>query len=278
MTLLDGKKISVEIFSELKKEIGGSARKFRLAVIVVGDDAATRQFIGVKKKKAEDIGIEVRIFSFPQTITTNELRKRIAEIVHEKKNTGVIVQLPLPPEINTNYILNAIPPEKDADCLSARSLGNFIVGKSPIDPPLVAAAKKFFETHNIDYVSKYIVVVGAGKLVGTPIILWLLRSGVTFSVVRASTLDISEFTRRADIIITGVGKPHLITENLVKEGVVIIDAGTSESEGKLVGDVDFDSVSPKASFITPVPGGLGPLGVAMLFQNLVTLSKLTHHR
>lgn len=252
----------------------GVAQKPRLAVVVVGKDPVVAKFIEQKKKAAESVGIEVRIYPFEEKVTTNELRKRLAEIVHEKKNTGVIVQLPLPAHVNSQYILNAVTPGKDADMLSSRALGNFVTGKSAIFPPVVGAARALFEEYGIDYKNKYIAVVGAGNLVGKPMALWLLNEKTTFSVVRSSTKNPEEFLRRADVIISGIGKPKFITADMVKEGAVIIDAGTSESAGKIAGDVDFDSVSPKASFITPIPGGVGPVTVAVLLKNLVMLTKL----
>ena len=255
--------------------------KFRLGIVVVGGNPAVKSFIAQKRKAADGVGIDTRVYPFSAEITTNELRKRISEIVHEKRNSAVIIQLPLPGHINTQYILNSVPPEKDADVLSARAVGNFSVGKSPIMPPVAGAIKALFEEYGIDYKNKYIVILGAGNLVGKPTALWLLNEKATFSVIRSATRHPEEFLRQADIIISGIGKPGFITGNMVKDGVVLIDAGTSESEGpstglgikKLVGDADFDSVSAKCSYITPVPGGVGPLTVTMLFKNLVTLSK-----
>lgn len=282
MILLDGKKLSQKILEELRREIAGIKKQLRLAVVVAGENPAVKKFIEQKKKTAASVGIDVRIFPFEEKITTNELRKHVAEIVHEQRNTGVIIQLPLPEQINAQYILNSVPPEKDVDTLSARSVGNFAVGKSPIGaspsglslilPPVVGAIKEFFEEYKIDYKSKYTVVIGAGNLVGRPVALWLLGEKVTFSVVRSSTKNPEEFLQKADIVISGVGKPKFITGDMVQEGVVVIDAGTSESEGKLVGDVDSDSVSKKANYLTPVPGGVGPLTVAKLLKNLVILS------
>lgn len=290
MILLDGKKLAYKILEELKQEIAGTKKQLRLAVVVVprslkatgipaaqsglgmGENPAVKKFIEQKKKTAASIGINVRIYPFEEKVTTNELRKRVAEIVHEKKNTGVIIQLPLPSHINTQYILNSVTPEKDVDVLSARSIGNFVVGKSLILPPVVGAVKAFFDEYQIDYKSKYTVVVGAGNLVGGPLAFWLLSEKVTFSVLRSATKNPEEFLRKADIIISGVGRPKFITGDMVKKGVVVIDAGTSESEGKLVGDVDFDSVSKKASYLTPVLGGVGPLTIAMLLRNLLILS------
>ena len=281
MILFDGKKLSRKILSEFKETVVGMTEKFRLGIVVVGGNPAVKSFIAQKRKAADDVGIDTRVYPFPAEITTNELRKRISEIVHEKRNSAVIIQLPLPGHINTQYILNSVPPEKDADVLSARAVGNFSVGKSPIMPPVAGAIKALFEEYGIDYKNKYIVILGAGNLVGKPTALWLLNEKATFTVIRSATRHPEEFLRQADIIISGIGKPGFITGNMVKDGVVLIDAGTSESEGpstglgikKLVGDADFDSVSAKCSYITPVPGGVGPLTVTMLFKNLVTLSK-----
>lgn len=281
MTLLDGKKLSQKILEEVKQEVLALGKNIRLAVVVVGDDPVVRKFIEQKKKAAESVGIDVRIFPFEASITTNELRRRMAEIVHEEKNTGVIVQLPLPAQINAQYILDSVPPEKDVDILSARALGNFVVGKSLVIPPVAGAIKSFFEEYKIDYKSKNTVIAGAGNLVGKPAALWFLNEKVTFSVVRSGTQNPQEFLKRADIIISGIGKPKFITGDMVKEGVVVVDAGTSESEGpstelgvkKVVGDVDFDSMAPKASYITPVPGGVGPVTVAVLLKNLAALAK-----
>jgi len=274
MVLLDGKKLSQKILEEVRQEIAALNLNLRLAVVVVGKNPLVEKFIQQKKKAAGSVGIDVRIYPFEAPITTNKLRKRLAEIVHEKKNTGVIIQLPLPEHINTQYILNSVTPEKDADVLSARAIGNFAVGKNPIMPPVAGAVKVFFEEYGIDYKSKYTVLVGAGNLVGRTVALWLFNEKVTFSVLRSRTENPAEFLRRADIIISGIGQPKFITGDMVKEGVVIIDAGTSESEGKITGDVDFDSVVSKASYITPVPGGVGPVTVALLLKNLVTLARL----
>lgn len=273
MILLDGKKLSQKILEEVRRETLEMKKKPRLAVVVVGKDSVVEKFIEQKKKAAHSVGMGVRVYPFEESVTTNEFRKRLAEIVHEKANAGVIIQLPLPDHLNKQYILNSVPPEKDVDMLSAKSLGNLVVGKSPILPPVAGAVKAFFEEYGVDHKNKYVVVVGAGNLVGRPVALWFLNEGVTFGVVRSSTDKPEEFLKRADIIISGVGKPGFITGDMIKEGAILIDAGTSESEGKIAGDADFDSVSPKASYLTPVPGGVGPVTVAVLLKNLVTLVK-----
>ncbi len=273
MVLLDGKKLSQKILDEIREEISRTQKKLRLAIIVVGDNPVINKFIEQKKKTAEGLGIDVRIYPFEESITTNELRQRIADIVHEEKNSGVIVQLPLPPHINKQYILNAVPPTKDVDMLSSRSVGLFATGKSPIFPPVVGAIKAFFDDYAISLEGKEVLIMGAGSLVGRPVALWLLGQARPFSIITDQSSNPEKFITNADVIISGIGRPKFLTGEKIKDGVIIIDAGTSESEGKLVGDTDFESVGSKASFMTPVPGGIGPVTVAILFKNLVTLSK-----
>jgi len=273
MEILDGKKLSQRIISKLKEEVAGMAKPLRLAVVVVGNDPVVQKFITRKRKAAEEIGIDFRVYPFEETVSANELRARVAEIVHEEKNTGVVIQLPLPSHIGKQHILNAVTPEKDVDVLSARAVGNVMVGKNPVISPVAGAVKALLEEYRIEYKGKRIVILGAGALVGKPIALWLLSESAGFSVVNLETPNAPELLKEADIIISGIGKPGFITGEMVKEGVVMVDAGTSESNGKLTGDVDFKTVSKKASFITPVPGGVGPMTVAMLLHNVVELGK-----
>lgn len=270
-TVLDGKAIAAKILAGLKAEIG--SRKLSLAAVMVGADPVVAKFVVQKQKAAEGLGVDFRTYEYPAEISTNELRKRIAQIVHDADPDGVIVQLPLPQHVNARYILNSVPPEKDVDVLSARAVGDFAVGKARVSPPVVGAIQALFGEHGIEYRSKHVAVVGAGTLVGKPVAAWLANEKVSFTLVDEHTPDIAAFTGKADILITGVGKPALITGDMVKEGAAVIDAGTSEAGGKLAGDVDFDSVSGKAGYLTPVPGGVGPLTVAMIYKNLVMLAK-----
>lgn len=271
-TLLDGRKLARRVLDEVCEGMRASGRKLSLAVVSVGSDAASEEFIARKRKIAEELGVDFRVYASGADISTNDLRKRIAVIVHDANPTGIVVQLPLPAHINAQHVLNAVPTGKNVDVLSARSLGNFSVGKSEIVPPVVGAVKAFFDEYKITLEGKNVVVVGAGNLVGRPLVVWLLNQKATFSLVRSTTPDIAEFTRRADILITGVGKPGLINGDMVKDGAVVIDAGTSEVGGKPAGDVEYDSVSAKASYLTPVPGGVGPVTVAMIYRNLVALA------
>lgn len=273
MEYIDGKALAREIRAGLRAEVRAMEVSPRLAIVVVGDDAVIANFIAQKKKAAKAAGIDVRIYPFSETISTKELRKRIAEIVHEERNNGVIIQLPLPKQINARYILDAVTPEKDVDVLSARAVGNFAVGKSAVLPPVVGAVRALLEKANVDYAKQSVAILGAGKLVGRPVAVWLVQEGATVSVVQRSAKNPADLLRKADIIISGIGAPGFIKKDMIKEGAILIDAGTSESGGQIVGDVDEASVRDKASLLTPVPGGVGPVTVAMLLQNLVTLAR-----
>lgn len=273
MILMDGKRLAEKIYGELREAISHSGRTYRLAVIVVGEDPVIAKFVGQKKKIGESIGVDVRVYPFPESISTNELRKRIAEIVHEEKNTGVIVQLPLPPHINKQSILNSVVPEKDVDVLSARAVGDFTVGKSKIAPTVVGAIQALFKEYAIDPKGKSVAILGAGALVGKPVSIWLMRESSIVTTITEETHHPEEIVKRADIVVSGIGKPGYVTGDMIQEGAAVIDAGTSESEGKILGDIDFDSVSKKARLLTPVPGGVGPLTVAMIFKNLLLLAE-----
>ncbi|HBT81119.1 hypothetical protein A3B26_03100 [Candidatus Giovannonibacteria bacterium RIFCSPLOWO2_01_FULL_48_47] len=281
--IVDGKALAEKIKAELKADVSKLNKKIRLAVVKISSDAATEKFLEQKRKFAEAIGVDVRIYEIHPDISTNKLREKVSEIVHIKENNGVIVQLPLPPQINTQYILDAIVPEKDPDMLSSKSWGAFAAGsarrRTKILPPVAGAVKAVFDEHKVEIRDRNAVVIGAGRLVGKPLATWLLNAGATVSVIHRGTKNPEEYTRKADIIISGVGKPKLITPVMVKDGVVAIDCGTSESppgagqaSRQVVGDID-PGVSEKASLFAPVPGGVGPVTVAMLFKNLVELSK-----
>lgn len=270
--IIDGKKIAEEIKNSLREEILKSGKKLKLAIVQVGENEVSKKFIERKVKFAEEIGIKTRIYNLPEEISTSQLRKKMAEICHIKENDGIIIQLPLPKNINTQYALNSIVLKKDVDILSSRSFGDFATGRSKILPPLVGVVKTIFEKYNIEPAGKNIVIIGRGILVGKPIASWLINEGATVSVLNSKTKDISKFTKEADIIISGVGKPGLVKPDILKDGVVVIDAATSIKDGKLIGDFD-PSTAEKSLLFTPVPGGVGPITVAMLFKNLIELNK-----
>ena len=273
MTLLNGRELSEKILAKLKKKIGRSKPYLRLAVIQVGENSVSQIFINQKKKACQKTGINFKLFKFPAKISTLELKKEIEKIAKNPTNSGVIIQLPLPKKFQpAEEFLNLIPEEKDIDVLSEESLGKFYQGTLKILPPTVDGILRLLEKYKIELRGKNVVIVGAGRLVGFPLAIQLLKEKATVSVLNEFTRDTPFFTKKADILVSGVGWPNLIRGDLIKRGAVIVDAGTSMKKGKLVGDVDFESVSKKASFLTPVPGGVGPLTVACLLENLVKLN------
>lgn len=239
MRILDGKKLSEKILKNLKKEIEKKQLKLKLAIILVGEDSDSKIFVKQKKKACEKVGIDFELFKFSSKISNSELKKEIKKIVQKSDINGIVVQLPLPKNLHTEEILNLIPKEKDAEIVS----------------PVVCAVDRILKNYKISLRNKNIVLIGKGRLVGQPVAIWLKKRNLKFS-------DIDKI-KNADIVISGVGKPDLIKGKMVKKGVVVIDIGK---------DVDFKSVFKKASYITPVPGGVGPVTVACLIENLVKLN------
>jgi len=273
MKLLDGKKLSEKILVNLKKELKKSDLKLRLAVIQAGENPVSQIFINQKRKTCEEIGVNFKLFQFPSKISFSDLKREIEKIAKNSANSGIIIQLPLPQKFLTEEFLSLIPEEKDIDVLSEKSLGKFYQGTLKILPPTVDGILRLLKNYKIGTKGKNIVVVGAGKLVGFPLAVQFLKEKATLSVLNEFTKNSSLFTKKADILISGAGKPNLIKGNMVKKGAVVVDAGTSMRNGKIVGDIDFKSVSKKADYITPVPGGIGPLTVACLLENLIKLNK-----
>lgn len=236
-----------------------------------------------KRKFAKELGVRFNLTHLPSSISQKNLEQKIQRVGRDRKITGMIVQLPLPKGLNTQQALDRIPKQKDVDVLSSVAFSDFALGILPVLPPTVAAIALLLKETKKKIEGTQVVVVGAGRLVGLPVALWLVQQGAVLSLVQKGTRNTPEVILKAEIVISGVGKPGLITGDMIKKGAVVIDAGTSTSEhvrpprsntarvNKIEGDVDFESVSKKASYITPVPGGVGPLTVAYLFQNLTKL-------
>lgn len=287
--IVDGKALAEELKQDLKNEATTLQKPLRLAVIFVGANPASGSFIKRKQAFGKAIGVEVNIFKPDAEIYTSraKLRSYLADIVHKKANTGIIIQLPLPDELSsrTQYFLDSIVSEKDVDVLSSHAYGKFAMGQFVIQPPLVGTIELILKQYSIDLRRKNIVVIGSGgRLVGRPICDWFLSQDLAFDAITkdVAPADFREKMKRADVIISGVGKAGLVSADMVKDGVVALDAGTSASvspwrdgsgtSGELKGDLDPE-IAKKASLFTPVPGGIGPLTVAMLFKNLITLAK-----
>lgn len=272
MILLDGKKLSEEILKNIEKKIKSHRLKLRLAVVQIKKNPISQIFINQKKKACQKIGIGFKLFGFPAKTKKSELKKEIEKICRNPQNSGVIIQLPLPRKFLPEDFLNLISGEKDIDVLSESNLGKFYQGTLKILPPTVQGILYLLKKYEIALKGKDIAIIGAGRLVGFPLAIKLLKEKATVSVLNEFTRDAQFFTQKADILISGVGRPNLIKEHMIKKGAVIIDAGTALKKEKLAGDVDFRRVSKKASYITPVPGGVGPLTVACLLENLVKLN------
>ena len=272
--ILDGKKIADEIFVNLQKTISKNQLKLKLAVVLVGDNPVSKIYVKEKEKACQNIGINFELFVFPLDISETNLKERIEAIAENPQNSGVVIQLPLPKSFNTQEILNLVPQEKDTDVLSDNSRQSFAESETEIFPPVVGAVKKLLDQYSISLKNKKVVLIGAGRLVGEPLSVWLNSQKIDYTIVNTKTENVAAITQKADVIISGVGKPKLISGEMVKQGIIAIDAGTSCEGCKSSGDFDFETVAEKASYITPVPGGVGPLTVATLLENLVKLNLL----
>jgi methylenetetrahydrofolate dehydrogenase (NADP+)/methenyltetrahydrofolate cyclohydrolase len=255
--LVDGKKIQSEIEQELKELVSKRLRVPSLGIVLVGEDPASEKFVSLKQKFGESVGVDVWIKILSETATT----ERVLTAVNELETEGVVVQLPLPKQVDQQAVLTGIPKEKDVDVLNG---GDFT-------PPVAGAVFEVLDRNDISLENKKIVVVGEGRLVGVPVIEGLNKRNLQHDVVSLDTDEEEKLKllKHADVIITGAGDPHFIKPDMIKEGVVLVDAGTSESAGVLVGDVD-PACQGKVSLMTPVPGGIGPITVAVLFRNLIT--------
>ncbi len=261
--ILDGKALSKKIEAELRAKVTGLGKPVTLAVVIVGDDPVSVKYINRKKAVGENVGVDVQLFEYEADIVETDLKLEIEKLVARQDIDGVLVQLPLPDHLNREEIINLIPPAKDPD-----SLGE----DAKVPSPVVRAVQEILKTSQIELADKKIVVVGQGKLVGRPVALWLASDGYDVTVVDSKVVDVGAITRHADILILGAGQPGLIKPDMIKEGVVIIDAATSEASGRLAGDAD-PACADKAVLFTPVPGGVGPLTLVLLFANLLDLAK-----
>ena len=275
--ILDGWKLSQNILAGLpssqKAKPGTGQYPAKLAVVQVGNNLVSAKYIKEKEKAAKGLGFGFQLYRFPEKITGPALESSLMRIAKDAKNTGILIQLPLPSHLPLQEVLDCIPLQKDVDVLASEALGLFAQGALPWMPPTVHAISILLKEAKVELKGACVLVIGAGRLVGLPVSLWLLKEGATLTIANKATKNLSSLTKQADVIISGVGQQGLVKGSMVKKGAVVIDAGTSVEDGKTKGDIDFKSVSKKASFITPVPGGVGPLTVACLFQNLVTLCK-----
>lgn len=272
--ILDGKKLREKIFEELKIKIDSMPVKPSLAVILAGNDPSSIIYVNNKKKCAEKLGINSLVINYPADVTEAEVLKKIQELNNNENITAILVQLPLPKHINKSRIIDAIAPEKDVDGLTTYNSGKLFSGEKPyVYPCTPKGILLLLDEYKIEPEGKHAVVIGRSNLVGKPVAQMLLNRNATVTMCHSKTKNLSDITKTADILISAVGK-KVVGENMLKNNCVVIDVGIFRDEtGKISGDVDFETVSKTASYITPVPGGVGPMTIASLMLNTVELAE-----
>ncbi len=276
--IIDGRLIAQNIKSDLKKEIENLKLKGinpGLAVILVGEDNASKIYVKNKKRCCDELGIFSEEFYFPEDTSEKEIINLIEKLNQDKKINGILVQLPLPSHINQKNITESILPEKDVDAFHSSTIGNLLTNHTKLLPCTPAGIIEIFHRENISLVGKHCVIIGRSNIVGKPLAFMLINEDATVTICHSKTKNLSEICKNADIIICAVGKAKFLNRNMIKKGAVIIDVGINRDEnGKICGDVDFDDVKNIASAITPVPGGVGPMTIAMLMKNTITATKI----
>ncbi|MCM1268102.1 MAG: bifunctional methylenetetrahydrofolate dehydrogenase/methenyltetrahydrofolate cyclohydrolase FolD [Bacteroidales bacterium] len=271
--IIDGKAVSAQIKEEVKEKaaaLKAQGKNVCLAVIQVGADPASSVYVGNKKKACAYVGIESLAYELPEETTQEELLRLVADLNQKEEVNGILVQLPLPKHIDEDAVIRAIDPGKDVDGFHPQSVGALCIGQPGFVSCTPAGIIELLKRSGIEIAGKECVVIGRSNIVGKPMALLLLRENGTVTVCHSRTKDLREVTKRADILVVAVGKPKMITRDYVKEGAVVIDVGIHRNENnKLCGDVDYEDVAPVCSAITPVPGGVGPMTIAMLMNNCV---------
>ncbi|MDD2973699.1 bifunctional methylenetetrahydrofolate dehydrogenase/methenyltetrahydrofolate cyclohydrolase FolD [Aliarcobacter cryaerophilus] len=283
MVLLDGKILSAKIKEEVKVEVTKIVKEKNitpgLAVILVGNDAASATYVASKAKACKDAGIYSVVHEMPESITQEELLETINMMNNNPKLDGILVQLPLPKHIDTTTVLEAINPLKDVDGFHPYNVGRMVSNLDSFLPATPFGVMRMFEEHNIELSGKDVVVIGSSDIVGKPMASLLINKKATVTVCNSRTKDLKAHTSKADIVIIAVGVPYLLKEDMVKDGAVVIDVGINRLDtGKLVGDADFEGLKNKCSFLTPVPGGVGPMTIAMLLKNTIKAANLRDKR
>lgn len=278
--ILDGKALSTKVKDRVKQEISNLPKNDNiptLAVVLVGDDPASAIYVRNKKRACEYVGIKSVSVTLGQDTTQEKLEQTLNDLNNDKSINGILLQLPLPKGLDERKALNCIAPEKDVDGLSSVNLGKLITKEVGITPCTPTGVMEFFKEYNIDLTGKNVVIINRSLLVGKPLALMMLNANATVTICHSKTQNISEYTKKADVIVTAVGKSKFLTEDMVKDGVVVIDVSIVRTEAGLCGDADYENIKDKASYITPVPGGVGPMTIAMLMENTLKAYKLQNN-
>ena len=275
---LDGKALSQELREQMRLEVEALKKTGKnpgLAVILVGDDPASRVYVNGKKKACEELGIRSFEYALPAATTEEELLGLLEQLNNDDYVDGILVQLPLPKHLNETRVIETIRADKDVDAFRYENVGRIMVGNAHFLPCTPAGVMELIDRTGIDLTGKECVVIGRSNIVGKPQALLLLQRNATVTICHSKTRDLAEVTRRADVVVAAVGRANLITGDMIKEGAIVIDVGMNRlPDGKLCGDVEFASVSEKASYLTPVPGGVGPMTITMLMRNTIEAAKI----
>lgn len=268
MTLMDGKALAAKLKAQTREEASVLTRRPGLAVVIVGDDPASRVYVNGKKRDCEECGFYSEEYALLESTTQQELLDLIEALNGREDIDGILVQLPLPGHIDPRLVIEAIAPEKDVDCFHPKNVGNMFVGEEGFLPCTPAGVMALLDEYGIDPAGKHAVVLGRSNIVGKPMAMLLLGRNATVTICHSKTPDLAEICRQADILVSAVGKAGLVTGDMVKEGAVVVDVAMNRDEnGKLCGDVERPSVGEKVSYLTPVPGGVGPMTRAILMRN-----------
>ena len=277
MIILDGKNLKQKILDELKQEVSKLSTKPKLVVIQVGEDPASNVYVKQKGKMAEYIGYNFEHIKLPSNVLEEELLTLIDKLNNDKEISGILVQMPLPSQINTKIVQNRVIASKDVDGLTDINTGKLVHNVDALVSCTPMGIVDLLKEYNISIKGKHVVIVGRSDLVGKPLINLFLNEDATVTTCHSKTNNLESITRLADILVVAIGKKEFIKDNMVKEGAVVIDVGINRHNDRLYGDVDFDTVSKKASYITPVPGGVGPMTVAELAKNVLNAYKINRH-
>lgn len=272
-TIMDGKALSLKLKEQMKQRIAQLKQQGinpKLVVVLVGDNSASQVYVRNKHKSCGEVGIESEVITMPEQTTQQELLEVVERLNQDETVDGILVQLPLPKQIDEKTVLRSILPEKDVDGFHPVNVGLLSIGDECFAPATPSGIIAMFQEYGIDIAGKNCVVIGRSNIVGKPMAALLLKNNATVTICHSKTEDLASYTRRADVVIVATGRRHTLTAEMVKEGAVVVDVGMNRNEqGKLCGDVDYEEVKEKASFITPVPGGVGPMTITELLENTI---------
>ncbi|MAH33227.1 bifunctional methylenetetrahydrofolate dehydrogenase/methenyltetrahydrofolate cyclohydrolase FolD [archaeon] len=272
--IIDGKKVASKILEDVEKRVKTIKETPGLAIVLVGDNPASQIYVGFKEKRSKAIGFYCERYNLDKNTSQDDVLKLVNELNQNNKIHGMIVQLPLPEHIDENLIIDSILPHKDADGFTPVNLGNLVNDNNMLLPATARACLGLIKSTGMEIKGKNAVIVGRSNIVGKPTALMLLQENATSTICHSKTKKLKEHTKNADILVVATGKANLITKDMVKKGAVVIDVGINKVNGKVVGDVDYENVKEVAGFITPVPGGVGPMTIAMLLDNTLKAMEL----